>query len=389
MARSDVRPLASVTAGSTGSGKRRRSVLAAVALTAITIAPLAFAQTATTTPKKKKGAKPAASASASASASAAPSATASSPPPPPAEDKDTDSDTTTAKPEPAKPAGESAESVEEAKEVVHKLEDPNKPYYYVGVRYRGTVIPAFLEHLFVNDGGTIYSNTIGLEAERRKDGNSMIGWIAFTEYGFGNTLFWQKGEPDSANEFSIVNSSLKGLYLGLDESWTIPINPDLAFEYGFGIGLGVIFGSLLNDWVNQSAQGNPGAVKGSDGNYYVPCQAQSDGPSCLTTAHQNASVAKVGNYVEPNWLNGGPVPVIFPHISIPQLALRYKPIPEFQARLSLGFSITGFWFGLSADYGLEQRPRTEKAAPTPSEAPSSQPAHAHPHEHQDSGDDTL
>jgi hypothetical protein len=100
-------------------------------------------------------------------------------------------------------------------------------------------------------------------------------------------------------------------------------------------------------------------------------------------------VAKVGNYVEQNWFNGGPVPVIFPHIAIPQFGLRYKPIPEFEARLSLGFQITGFWFGLSADYGLEQRPHTEKAAPTPSEAPSSGPAHTHPHEHQDSGDDTL
>jgi hypothetical protein len=49
------------------------------------------------------------------------------------------------------------------------------------------------------------------------------------------------------------------------------------------------------------------------------------------------------------------VPVIFPHIAIPQLSLRYKPIKQLETRLSVGFSLTGFWFGLSADYGLERK----------------------------------
>jgi hypothetical protein len=54
------------------------------------------------------------------------------------------------------------------------------------------------------------------------------------------------------------------------------------------------------------------------------------------------------------------VPVVFPHISIPQFSLRYKPIKQFETRLSIGFCLTGFWFGLSADYGLE-RPEDSKA----------------------------
>lgn len=382
MAPSDVR-LARVAPGPTRAAKQRRSVLAAIALTAITIAPLALAQTATT-PKKKKGTKTAASASASASASAAPSATASAAP---ASDSTTSDDTdTTEKPKPT-PAPEATEGTDVPPVTPPLTEDPNKAYYFIGARYRGTIVPAFLEHLFVNDGSTIYSNTVGLEAERRKDGQSMIGWIAFTEYGFGNTLFFQKNEQDLPQNYSIVNSGLKGLYVGLDESWSVPIRNDMQFEYGFGIGLGVIFGSLENDWVTLGNAGDPGAVKGSNGNYYVPCQAQSDGASCTTALHQNASTAKVGGYVEKNWLNGGAVPVVFPHIAIPQLGLRYKPIPELEARLSLGFSITGFWFGLSADYGLEQRPHTEKPAPSPS-APAG-PVHEHPRDHQDSSDDTL
>jgi hypothetical protein len=362
-------------------------MLAAIALTAITIAPLALAQTATT-PKKKKGTKTAASASASASASAAPSATASASAAP-ASDSTTSDDTDTTTTKKPTPAPEATEGTDVGPVTPPLTEDPTKPYYFVGVRYRGTVVPSFLEHLFVNDGSTIYSNTLGLEAERRKDGQSMILWAAFTEYGFGNTLFFQKNEQDLPQNYSIVNSGLKGVYVGIDESWSVPIRNDMQFEYGFGLGLGVIFGNLENDWVTIANAGDPGAVKGSNGQYYVPCQAQSDGPSCTTALHQNASTAKVGGYVEKNWLNGGAVPVVFPHIAIPQLGLRYKPIPELEARLSLGFSITGFWFGLSADYGLEQRHHTEKPATTPSTAPPAGPAHEHPHDHQDSGDDTL
>ena len=49
--------------------------------------------------------------------------------------------------------------------------------------------------------------------------------------------------------------------------------------------------------------------------------------------------------------------MVFPWISIPQLGLRYKPVKNFVARLGMGFALTGFWFGLSGSYGLEQRPK--------------------------------
>jgi len=67
----------------------------------------------------------------------------------------------------------------------------------------------------------------------------------------------------------------------------------------------------------------------------------------------------VGGYTEPSWFNGGSKPNFFPWIGIPQFGLRFKPIKAMEARLQIGFSLTGFWFGLSADYGFEKP--TEKA----------------------------
>jgi hypothetical protein len=352
-------------------GRHRHSFFAAVALLTFAVAPLALAQSATKA--KKKAPKPAASASASAPDSPpdepTPAAPPSAEPAAPAESA------------PPDVASASVPDAQVADDITNTTELPGKTYRFVGLRYRGTIIPSFLEHLFVNDGGTIYSNSIGAEMDFRKDAKSTIVWLQYTEYGFGDTLFFQKGQPDQPNNYSIVSSSLKGIYVGLDELWSTPVANHLDFEYGFGLGLGAIFGNLYNDWVfggDAATASVPGSIKASNGNYYAICNDQNSGSSsgsmitsCDKSTHSNATVAKVGNYVEPNWFQGGAVPVIFPHVA-GQLGLRYKPIKQLETRLSLGISLTGFWFGLSADYGLEQTHSddTNPAAKPPSKEPA-------------------
>jgi hypothetical protein len=247
----------------------------------------------------------------------------------------------------------------ESDAITDTTEYPNKRYLFTGVRYRGTIIPKFIENIFVNDGETIYSNTIGAEFDIRSAGQSMIPWIQYADYNTGNILFFQKGSADVANNYSVVNSSLKAIYLGIDELWSTPIARHFDFEYGFGVGIGFVFGSLGNNWVSQTSNG---PLVGSNGNHYTECQttaAPADAVGltngCDPSQHTDPNPHKVGGYNEANWLNGGPVPVIFPHIAIPQLSLRYKPIKQLETRLSVGFSLTGFWFGLSADYGLERK----------------------------------
>ncbi len=363
--------------------RHRRSLFATVVLLLLGVAPLALAQSA---PKaKKKGAKPAASASASASASAAeeaaPTAQATAEPTPAPAPAPTE---TTTPPE----EGTESAAAPAADDITNTTELPGKGYTFVGLRYRMTIIPAFLEHLFVNDGGTVFSNTFGAEVDWRKDGKSTIAWLQYTEYGFGDTLFFQKGQPDVPNNYSVVNSSLKGIYVGLDELWSTPVANHLEFEYGFGLGLGVIFGNLYNNWVYANPNG---PLVGSNGTHYSQCESQTDGmPAliCSSGAHSDAQVAKVGNYTEPNWFNGGSVPVIFPHIA-GNLGLRYKPIKQLETRLSLGIALTGFWFGLSADYGLE---KTDHEASHPAATPpgkETSPAADHKESREDGLRDTL
>jgi hypothetical protein len=350
------------------STRHRHSFFATVALLIFAVAPIALAQSSSKA--KKKGAKPSPSASASASASApeepTPPETVEAPPP-------------AAPPASTTPPEAGTVSVEDlGDDITNTAEDPTKTYKFVGARYRGTIIPAFFEHIFVKDGGTVYSNTIGAEFDFRKDGHSNIIWLQYTEYGFGNTLFFQKGQPDQPNNYSIVSSSLKSVYAGIDELWSTPLANHLELEYGLGVGLGVLFGNLYNDWVYQTSSSTPGAIQDSaNKNYYAPCNSVLDsannahGDSCQPSNHSGATVAKVGNYVEKNWANGGAVPLIFPQLA-GQIGLRYKPIKQLETRLAVGVSLTGFWFGLSADYGLEDTSQHDShpAAKPPATDPS-------------------
>ena len=227
---------------------------------------------------------------------------------------------------------------------------PSKNYLFIGARYRGNLIPQFMLNLFVDRGATIYSNTVGIELDKRKDGFSIIPALSFTEYGTGDIVFKEKGSKDIAPNYSLVNSSMKAIYATVDLLWSTKVAKNVDFEYGFGVGLGVVFGSLVNNWVYRPTPGSP----------LVACQTEGQGgpgSGCNKSDHQNASVAKVGGYEEKSWFDGGSRPSVFPYISIPQVGLRFKPIKQFEGRLGLGFSLTGFWFGLSGGYGLEQKPK--------------------------------
>ena len=99
-----------------------------------------------------------------------------------------------------------------------------------------------------------------------------------------------------------------------------------------------------------------GPLTASTGRRYSRCNAVGDpGSGCNPADHQNSDVNKVNGYKEPSWFSGGSKPAIFPWISVPQIGLRIKPIKQFVGRIGLGFSLTGFWFGINGQYGLEQK----------------------------------
>jgi hypothetical protein len=202
---------------------------------------------------------------------------------------DDDDDDAKKKPAQKKPA-EGVEPPAEEWNIYDVEEKPGKTYFFIGANYRGNVVPAFMLHMFVDEGKTIYTNMAGIE-----------------------------------------------------------------FEYGLGVGLGAVFGDLENSWVREQANGE---LANDKGRRFTRCDAvDQKGTGCNAADHQNSDVNKVNGYKEKNWFDGGSKPVLFPWLSVPQVGLRFKPIKNFVARVGIGFALTGFWFGFSAQYGLEQKPK--------------------------------
>jgi hypothetical protein len=277
----------------------------------------------------------------------------------PDESKKTDDD--------AKKADDDAKKVDDAKKTdassveppgekwdINDVEEtPGRTYFFVGLRYRGNIIPQFMLNLFVDEGKTIYTNMIGAEFDVRKDGFSIIPALSYHELGTGDILFKQKNTKDIAQNYSLVNSGMKVVYAQVDLLWSTKMSKNVEFEYGAGFGIGAVFGDLENSWVREDPNGT---LQGENGKRYIRCETVlPPGAGCNRADHQNSDVDKVNGYKEGSWFSGGSKPALFPWIAVPQLGLRIKPIKNFVARVGLGFALTGFWFGVNAEYGLEKK----------------------------------
>jgi hypothetical protein len=220
-------------------------------------------------------------------------------------------------------------------------EKPGRTYYAVGLRYRAIIVPKFMMNMFGQGGRTIVANGIGPEFVIRKDSFEYEFSGMFTGYGMEPTAFKAKTDPVEAWE--IVESKLKVFYLTADFNWSHNFNPQFALNYGFGAGVGIVWGDLYR---TQAYPGSPSADP-STGEGFKKC----NGPLDPNAQYCGTDNDHYHGYTEPNWANGGSKPVIFPWLAL-QTGLRYKPHRNFIARLDAGFSTSGFFFGVGADYGL-------------------------------------
>lgn len=283
---------------------------------------------------------------------------------------------------------ETAGDPNEGRQIDVKEKD-GKTYYFIGTRYRGTVVPQAFMSLFIDGGTTVWTNSAALEFDIRKDGFSIIPSLQFAEHGMKPTLFHEKGKDMGAGNWSVVASDLKGIYGAVDLLWSAKIAKNFDFEFGFGVGIGILMGDLINNWVTGGpvSQGAVGALRTNVGGVdyafaACPNTAYSMGNygGCSPANHQGKapkvgardSITLAGGYTEPGWTNGGSVPSIFPYIALPLLGLRIKPVKSLVIRVpQFAFTLTGFTFGITLYYGLEQ---AQKKAPTlPSNAPGAGP----------------
>lgn len=213
------------------------------------------------------------------------------------------------------------------------VEDPGRTYHFVGARYRYIIVPAFMIRLFGDGGKTVGVHSFGPEFAVRKDAFEYNFGLWYAGYGMDPTPF--KAKSDGEDAWELVESKIKVVYLTADFLWSHDFSPEFALNYGMGAGFGFVFGPLYRNQAYPTGDGN-----------YARCARPGDRlPFCGNdNDHYN-------NYEEPSWAGGGSKPVIFPWLAL-QTGFRYKPHRNFAARFDTGFGLSGFFFGIGADYGL-------------------------------------
>ena len=223
-------------------------------------------------------------------------------------------------------------------------EKRGKTYLFPGIRYRGIVIPQGMMQLFGEGGTNLYVNSGGPELGIRKDDFEYVLSVWYANYKMSPVPFKGSGDPEDAWE--VVRTRLKILYLTADLFWTSKLNDDFGLTYGFGGGLGIVWGDI---WRRQAYP--------VDGGYTV-CTGPDDPNGLIPVAggggirdYCDEDNDHYGKYLEPSWFNGGSKPNFFPWLA-GQAGIRYRPHEKIALRLDLGVGLSGPFFGLSAGYQL-------------------------------------
>jgi hypothetical protein len=232
------------------------------------------------------------------------------------------------------------------------LEEQGKRYNFVGLRFRDVIVPKFMINWFADGGATVNVAMFGPEFSTRKNRTELDFAVQYADYSMNPFIF--KGHNEKEEAVEIVSSSMKMILLTTDILYDVPIDKTGKFSFliGAGVGFGVVFGNLSRQQAYPAGGGNTADV--NDVTKWSGCAGPADLPTTATTkvpfcGKENQHFA---GYTEPSWANGGSKPNIFPWLSLPQLSFRYKPMKQLQTRFDTGFSTSGFFFGLSAGYGL-------------------------------------
>jgi hypothetical protein len=228
------------------------------------------------------------------------------------------------------------------------FEDPHEGYYFVGLMYRQTVVPQFMQNLFV-DGGTAVSNPgFGGQFEYRKNNFSILGNLWWQDFAFKGP-YREAGDPATNTE--ILDSNWSILFASAAFLWSTPFNDVVAIEYGLDVGLGVVLGDGVRT-EGFSTDGNQtftacngaGDPRDTSRGYCTP-------PVSGGATDLDGQDGEHYGVVARKWSDGGSVPNVIPWLGLPHIALRIKPIHQVQIRLDGGF-FGGFWFGASLSYGI-------------------------------------
>jgi hypothetical protein len=219
---------------------------------------------------------------------------------------------------------------------------------WVGARFRGVILPKFVQRLFVDGGRELIGPGFGGFVAIPVGGVEVIPSLSYVDYSLADTPFKGKNAPDT--EWEIDSSTLKALLLEVDLAWNIPLDDEKNWNVrlGGGVGLGWAFaGDLFR------TQAFPRNLKPGDPYTYEKCKGPNDPLGSFRYCNTLDKDAKFYNgYKDADWFHGGLRPTIYPWVVLPEVGISWRFLPHFAAEASFGVTITGFVFGGGVKYSL-------------------------------------
>lgn len=171
--------------------------------------------------------------------------------------------------------------------------------------------------------------------------------VQYLDLGTSAGLIRGKSEADVALER--VESQLWTLGVNALFLYTSRINDWFEIQYGGGVGVSYVGGDLYRNQVEPN----------STGSGYVDCRVRPPpgGTPATTTGggycdqSNNHYVYSDGTrYSEPRSTSGGSLPPVVPFVSLPHVALHFRPHRNVDIRVDGGFGIIGFYGGLASHF---------------------------------------
>ena len=262
---------------------------------------------------------------------------------------------------PPKPQAGQASTVEpphEEWDIKDVEEVDGKKYLFIGARYRGNIIPKFMLNLFVDEGATIYSNTIAVELDMRKDGFSLIPALGFTEYGTERHPLQGEGRQGHPRQLLVREQQHEG---DLRHRRSALVGEDLE-ELRVRVRRRLRPRRRLRrprEQLGLPRRRERHARRRSNGTHYAKCQEVRRHAAAAATRPTTRTPTPRRSATTPSRAGSA---AARSRSSSRGSRSRSSAFATSRSRTSsrasgLGFALTGFWFGLNGEYGLEQKPK--------------------------------
>ncbi|MFO0548283.1 MAG: hypothetical protein U0271_07855 [Polyangiaceae bacterium] len=227
--------------------------------------------------------------------------------------------------------------------------DPLPPHW-IGARFRGLLVPEFVMNLVGDGGTTTYWPGAAITYTARLEVVDIEPTLMVTSYALGTTPFKPHDTPDT--EWELVESDLWGLTATVDILYRVKLDDarHVELRIGGGFGVGWAFTGELYRWQSYPASGEPG-----DPAAYEKCVGPNNPAGTFRYCNQLDKDAERYGAPDATWFTGGARPVVYPWLSLPQIGLSFRPVPEVAIDLEIGLTLNGLLTGLGLRFGVGKR----------------------------------